>query len=169
MKNKKEKLSTATKKKLNELASFLEENILEKEFDMDDFVSVINRGKFSKEEFAVSPENAHTCGTACCIAGWQIIKDGFCLGESGEVKTRIQLPFQKKLEYLDTGFVAFDFARRSLGLNDEQACSLFYPDRWPGYSYGGGDPDKKTKKIGLFDNTPKGAAERIRHFIKTGK
>lgn len=60
---------------------------------------------------------------------------------------------KKSMVFADTYVDAITFATKTLGLTNRQADKLFFSSDWPEG----------------FDNTPKGAANRIRHFIKTGK
>lgn len=73
--------------------------------------------------------------------------------------------------YLPDGTVAREFAARDLGLDWEESARLFYPIQWPnkeGSTYRATVAEDR-ENFTKFPNTPKGAAKRIRYFIKEGK
>ena len=89
------------------------------------------------------------CGTACCIAGWAVI----LAGEQGELD---------RLRKDNPGLVSAR-AKVLLGIDTEQASSLFHLCCWPdhlhtSYAYAA---NKEAQAAVL--------RERIDHFIATGE
>jgi hypothetical protein len=162
-------MKAATKQKLEELAQFIE-TVDPKKFDMGDWLSVQDDYKFygtkevTERDGFVGKNFIGKCGTACCLAGWEVARQGFLLNEDGTVATEVKVPGVKKpvvikLKVDNANVDAPEFAKVSLGLTEQEEDLLFYPDRWPVNESG----DRE------FDDTPKGAAARIRYLIKTGK
>jgi hypothetical protein len=127
-------------RKMESLAKFIEK-LPKKAFDMSNWVVGYPVGG------TVSKSTMHTCGTACCIGGWQAVKSGYSLDKVGTAYK---------------GNNAFghssELAANQLGLTYEEENKLFYSQSWP---------RTKTGKA-KFSNTPKGAAARIRYMIKEG-
>jgi hypothetical protein len=97
------------------------------------------------------------CGTTACIAGWALLESGYRVktakeeNEYGERESVFYAPSGKPVD-------PFSAAQRLLGLKYNQASRLFHDDEWPFT-----DDDEP-----VFDaESPKAAAERIEHFIKT--
>lgn len=79
------------------------------------------------------------CGTTMCIAGWQQAFKGRKLLGSGL--------FDRNGHYVST---IARTAREDLELTEDEGNALFYKKDW----------------IGQFPNTPQGAADYIRYFVK---
>lgn len=133
-------MKNSAKRKLKNLAKFIA-SVPKKHFDM--YVWAHSKKMDKKGEDIVCEENANLCGTACCLAGWQVIRKGYCINEDAIVKTK---------KGKEVGYTP-DVARKQLGLSESEASKLFEPIQWPGD----------------FPRTPKGAAKRIRHFVETGE
>jgi hypothetical protein len=134
-------------REMEELALFLE-TVPRRRFNMRFWAATVTRFVGYNENVKVCLRDTEACGTACCIAGYQIVrKNGRCV-KSGEV-------FDKK--GFEVGFVE-DLAGRELGLDYIQKRRLFFFGYWP-----------LNKNGKPFHETPKGAAKRIRHMIETGE
>jgi hypothetical protein len=142
-----------TKRKLENLAAFIEKlprkafniNIWAKNnkrhFDSDG--KIVPRNIVSKKDL----NNLEECGTTCCIAGWQVVRKGFSVTNLGTVS--------KGGKFINSAPI---LAAEQLGLNLDESSALFYPR------------ESKLRVLTgkTFTNTPKGAAKRIRYFIKNG-
>jgi hypothetical protein len=162
-------MKAATKQKLEEFAQFIE-TINPNKFNMSAWLNIKDNYKFfqtkevDERDGFVGKDFIGKCGTACCLAGWEVARQGFLLNEDGTVATEVKIPGIKKpvvieLKVDDANVDAPAFAKTSLGLTEQEEELLFYPSQWP--------VDENTNS--LFENTPKGAAARIRYLIKTGK
>jgi hypothetical protein len=126
------------------------------------------KANFNMAKWAISEDfspicltNLHTCGTTCCIAGYQVLlnPDHCILCERVVSNTDVSVGFG------GVERVAAD----ELGLSEEEKDKLFYMSHWP----------KKMGKSHFFENThylvpmfpetPKGAAKRIRYMVRTGE
>lgn len=98
----------------------------------------------------VMPNNAIACGTTGCIAGWVVMLSSPGLQD---------LVRQGKHGYVDWR----KEATKKLGIESAQAASLFLDDFWP-WKYGAGLIEAGSNK-----QKARVAANRIEHFIRTGK
>ena len=167
-------MKAETKKKLEELAKFIE-TIPDKQFNMSEWLGVDNHTKYKKNAINseyVGKSLVGKCGTTCCIAGWEVVRNGFLLNQNGYVAVEVTVPGVKKPQVATLNDYNYnyapDFATKSLGLTEKEEKLLFYPEGWPGYDEGSKE-NYWTETNTQFPNTPKGAAARIRHLIKTGK
>lgn len=149
----------ANLQELNRLADFLD-TVKRKRFHMNYWIALVNPGtptvvecldrgkRIYDEEIFVTKDNIEDlpCETACCMAGWWSLMNGRRLNSAEEV-------FNGNYK----GSVS-EVASNELNLDREESDLLFYEENWP---------RKNGKK--MFPKTPKGAANRIRYFIKTGK
>ena len=122
-------------------------NLPKDEFNMSIWANWTTGYYFSRP---VCSEDLHTCGTTCCIGGYQVLQTpGRCITDlrvypidSAVAMGRVQ-----------------DVAAEELGLSHQQSEVLFFSPDWPF--------NPKTGKI--FPETPRGAAARLRYMIETGK
>ena len=134
-------------REMEELAQFLE-TVPRKRFNMKFWAATFKRFAGYDENVKICLRDTEACGTACCVAGYQIVrKDNRCV-KSGAA-------FDKKGSKI--GLVE-DLAARELGLDYRQKRDLFFAENWP-----------LNKNGKPFHETPKGAAKRIRHMIETGE
>ena len=138
-------MNSSTKRKLERFAKFIE-TLPRKAFGMNEWVNI----PYSSEVKSVNKQTAFDCGTKCCLAGWEGIRRNKELTDNGTIVNR--KPGEKR--HVE------DFARESLGLTIEESFKLFLPGSWPYNNLSGRE---------MFNETPKGAAKRIRYFIKTGE
>jgi hypothetical protein len=93
-------------------------------------------------------EITHGCGTTCCIAGWQqVFRGRTVIGED---------TFEKGYFKGRTSRLAADDLELTEG---EKELLFFRGEGWPRNENGGI----------IFPNTPKGAADRIRCMVETGR
>lgn len=134
-------LSEESKQKLLCLADWIEQKVPAREFNM-------NYWSFHDSKYLVEGQEP-SCGTQCCIAGWAVLGAGHRMREDGST-------YDKANNFLGAAkHVAADL----LGLDAMEETRLFMPSQWPGADRGA---------FTVFPNTPKGAADRIRYFVKTG-
>lgn len=172
-------MKAAVKKEINALKKF----VLQQKpstFDMGDWAGETEYDGISENGVnCVLTENDGTkvvtlktvgkCNTTHCLAGWEVLRRGYALNDRGEVFAPITL--FGKLTYTPTGYEAPEFAKKTLGLTEKQAAKLFYPESWP--TEGNQDEPynwyNHDSYFNKFPNTPQGAADRLDHFVKTGK
>lgn len=132
--------------------------------DLADKIEKVNPKNFDMQDWALSmhldgpdriglPNLNPSCGTSCCIAGWHHVFKGRFL-EGARVYDSFDAP--DNIGYADS------LATSDLGLDDYDAHKLFYPLDWP-------TEDEDIQYYSKFENTPAGAAARIRHFVETGE
>lgn len=144
-------MNAEVKKKLLCLADWIE-TLPEQKFDMGQWSSSVGEVHLDPEDSTKTlNQYGSECATACCIAGWVVLAKGHTV-KGVSVLTE---------SYFSTDLVPLK-AREILGLTPEETEALFYPGNWPGCAE---TNDPYTK----FPNTPKGAADRIRHFVQTGE
>src|SRR5215831_13943407 len=141
------------KRKLENLAKFIEK-LPRRSFDISTWVNIpqkmLNKNPYQRICKSIVK---HPCGTTCCIAGWEVIRNGYCMNDFGEV-------YKDKKPESEFVCDALEFAKNSLDLTEEQAGELFTPRMSCNNRCIILLGDKK------FRNTPKGAAKMIRQFIK---
>lgn len=127
-------------KKMLELADAMEK-LNPTKFNMSYF------GKFNMSYFGNKPSQDHTvvckedlnvCGTTCCIAGYLLIDQGFCVACGGSVYSDTT-----RANYLGD---AAGMAQEELELSNDQRSKLFYPWNWP-YGYNTQDPKDAARLI----------------------
>ncbi len=134
-------------RKLKNFAKF-GASIPRKNFNMDLYCSAAD---------VTDEKSVHTCDTQACLAGWEVLRQGYALKHGGLQVVKISGKGKnKKIKSLRTS--AQNFAAKSLGLTYEEAQRLFIP--WS--TQAGTSWDK-------FRLTPKGAAKRILHMAETGE
>lgn len=135
------------KKKLESLAKKIEK-LPRKSFNMALWAAKMDdKGDVLVASTLSSKEIKHPCGTACCIAGYQVLRT------PGRVVDCSRVLYNGR----PVGFVD-SLAQDELDLANYEARSLFFSSNWP--------VTKSGKQ--RFRETPKGAAARIRYMIKTG-
>lgn len=140
-------LSKSAKRKLTKLADFIR-SIPRKNFDMGRW------GRSAKNE-TICETNSTECGTACCIAGWAIVKSGKCLSPSERVVDKKGNVIHARPD---------QYAAKLLDLDFEEARALFFDFHWPHQT------NKRTGYLEpVFKSTPKGAAKRIMHMVEHGE
>jgi len=158
-------MEKSTARKLEAFAKFIEK-LPRKVINMESWANIKIKNRTDLDPVVCKADvlepKGNACGTACCLAGWEVLRRGYCLDDSGNV--------YKKNRSIRSS--AANFARESLGLSSGEASKLFFRDRWPGYSRGYYDFETgrwEHSSPSKFKGTPKGAAARIRHLIKTGE
>lgn len=129
------------KRRMEALAKFIEK-LPPEHFNMSEWIQ-----NLEEEDKMCKKDILNSCGTACCIAGWQALKAGYCLAYGGDI-------YDKK-----TGEPAGhsnNFTRDYLELTPDQAYNLFRRFTWP-YAFK------------VRPDSPQLAAERIRYMIRTGE
>lgn len=105
-----------------------------------------------------------TCGTACCIGGWAAVEQGWkiiAIPDGPYFNTRFVSPEGKKYGSVSE---LVNAAQKALQINDTEANSLFYTENWPdAFHYIAEDEDETPQAKAV------NAADRIEHFIETGK
>lgn len=139
-------LSEESKQKLLCLADWIEKKVPVHQFNMRHWSQSQTDQPIEAKVDGEGQVEA-TCGTTCCIAGWAVLGAGHTMIGDGTT-------YDENKKYLGE---ARDVAERLLGLSREESNRLFLPTEWPG-GY----------QFNVFPNTPKGAADRIRHFVRTG-
>ncbi len=129
------------KRRMESLAKFIEK-LPPEHFNMSEWIITgEEEAKLCKKDILDS------CGTTCCIAGWQGIKAGYCLDFMGFLTDKKGVPAEPSH--------ASSWTREYLQLNHGQAYTLFRKHTWP--------PELRDKK-----DSPELAAKRIRLMIQTG-
>jgi len=142
-------LSKKTISELRKLAKFMEKVSgfqfnMSNWFQSDKWYGEEPQGRICETEMK-KEEKGEFCGTACCLAGWQIMRIGYCVDPKQNVYKSAR---SKKV----LGHVS-EVAEKTLGLETDEANLLFLPGQWPA-QYNTRDP--------------KDAAKRIIHFIEHG-
>lgn len=137
--------------RMEKLAAYIETRPPEN-FNMSSWIAVYKDGAIlpTPDDVCTVGEVKSQCGTACCIAGWQVIKNRLCLSNQGGVYRK---KGKKGKVYIGN---AENYVRDYLGLSYCLAYDLFRKTNWP-------------SQFRYSPDTPQNAAARIRFMIEEGR
>jgi len=103
----------------------------------------------------VNLENAHSCGTTLCVAGWTVVRHGKTVHMLEETKTEVL--GTRKIPFIGKNKTIREVAKEILELTEEEVLSLFFP-----YGYEGTTPIYPPSAA----TDPKETAKYIRMYVQ---